>query len=56
MVFGGGGAAATVARSIDNTTRVLAGLRYSDPLQSFSLELSASLFRNGKDTLTVQNR
>jgi MtrB/PioB family decaheme-associated outer membrane protein len=58
MVFGGGdgGGNVDIPESIDyNTHDILAGLQYSDPLTSFNLQLSASLFRNGIDTMTVQN-
>jgi MtrB/PioB family decaheme-associated outer membrane protein len=58
MVFGGGdgGGNVDIPESIDyNTHDVLAGLQYNDPLTSFNLQLSASLFRNGIDTMTVQN-
>ncbi len=58
MVFGGvdGGGNVDITEAIDyNTHDVLAGLQYNDPLTSFNLQLSASLFRNGIDTMTVQN-
>ena len=58
MVFGGGdgGGNIDVTEAIDyNTHDILAGLQYGDPLTSFNLQLSASLFRNGIDTMTVQN-
>ena len=53
MVFGGGGGGGNIEspESIDYTTHeFLAGLRYNDPVQSFNLELSASLFRNDLST------
>ena len=58
MVFGGGdgGGNVDITEPIDyNTHDILGGLRYSDPQTSFDLQLSASLFRNGIDTMTVQN-
>jgi MtrB/PioB family decaheme-associated outer membrane protein len=58
MVFGGGdgGGNVDIAEAIDYKTHdVLAGLQYSDPQTSFNLQLSASLFRNGIDTMSVQN-
>ena len=58
MVFGGGdgGGNVDITESIDyNTHDILAGLQYNDPQSSFNLQLSASLFRNGIDTMTVQN-
>jgi MtrB/PioB family decaheme-associated outer membrane protein len=58
MVFGGadGGGNVDITESIDyNTHDLLAGLRYNDPQTSFNLQVSASLFRNGFDTMTVQN-
>ena len=53
MVFGGGGGGGNIEspESIENTTHeFFAGLRYNDPVQSFNLELSASLFRNDLST------
>lgn len=58
MVFGGGGGGGNIEipESIDNTTHeIFAGLRYADPVQSFNVELSASLYRNGMSTYTVEN-
>ena len=58
MVFGGsdGGGNVDITESIDyNTHDILAGLQYNDPQSSFNLQLSASLFRNGIDTMSVQN-
>ncbi len=58
MVFGGsdGGGNIDITESIDyNTHDILTGLQYSDPQSSFNLQLSASLFRNGIDTMSVQN-
>lgn len=58
MVFGGGdgGGNVDITEAIDyNTHDILAGLQYNDPLTSFNLQLSASLFRNGIDTMSVQN-
>lgn len=58
MVFGGGGGGGNIEipESIDSATHeILAGLRYNDAVQSFNLDLSASLFRNDITTMTVQN-
>jgi len=58
MVFGSGdgGGNVDVPESIDyNTHDILAGLQYNDPQTSLNLQLSASLFRNGIDTMSVQN-
>jgi MtrB/PioB family decaheme-associated outer membrane protein len=58
MVFGGGdgGGNVDIPESIDyNTHDIVAGLQYNDQRTSFNLQLSASLFRNGIDTMTVQN-
>jgi hypothetical protein len=57
-VFGGGGGGGNVEspESIDNTTHELfAGVRYADPVQSFNLELSGSMYRNDINTYIVQN-
>lgn len=57
-VFGGGGGGGNIetAESIDYTTHdLLAGLQFADSLQSFNLQLAASLFRNNIDTLTIEN-
>jgi MtrB/PioB family decaheme-associated outer membrane protein len=58
MVFGGGdgGGNADITEAIDYDTHdAIAGLQYNDPLSSFNLQLSASLFRNGIDTMRVEN-
>jgi predicted porin len=58
MVFGGGdgGGNVDITEAIDYSTHdFLGGLLYSDPQTSLDLQLSASLFRNGIDTMTVQN-
>ena len=58
MVFGGGdgGGNIDITEAINsNTHDILAGLQYNDPQTSFNLQLSASLFRNGLDTMSVQN-
>jgi hypothetical protein len=58
MVFGGGGGGGNieVAESIDYATHdFVAGLQFSDAVQSFNLRASASFFRNELDTMTVQN-
>jgi MtrB/PioB family decaheme-associated outer membrane protein len=58
MVFGGGdgGGNVDITESIDyNTHDILAGLQYNDPQTSLNLQLSGSLFRNGIDTMSVQN-
>ena len=58
MIFGSGDGGGNIEspESIDNTTHeFFAGLRYNDPVQSFNLELSASLYRNDRSTMTVQN-
>ncbi|MGB0128663.1 MAG: MtrB/PioB family outer membrane beta-barrel protein, partial [Rhodocyclaceae bacterium] len=57
-VFGGGGGGGNIetAESIDYTTHdLLAGVQFADTLNSLNLQLSASLFRNNIDTLTIQN-
>jgi len=58
MVFGGGdgGGNIDVTEAIDyNTHDILAGLQYNDPQTNFNLQLSGSLFRNGIDTMSVEN-
>jgi MtrB/PioB family decaheme-associated outer membrane protein len=58
MVFGGGdgGGNVDITEAIDyNTHDILAGLQYNDSQTSFNLQLSGSLFRNGIDTMSVQN-
>jgi len=58
LVSGGGGGTGGVEipESIDyNTHDFLAGIQFSDPLNSANLQASASLFRNNIDTMRVQN-
>lgn len=58
MVWGGGDGGGNIAspESLDNTTHeFFAGLGYADLVQSFNLELSASLYRNDMSTYTVEN-
>jgi hypothetical protein len=48
--------AVEIAEPIDYTTHdLLAGLQYTDTLNAFNLRLSASLFRNNIDTLSVDS-
>ncbi|TRZ67917.1 MAG: hypothetical protein D4S02_04450 [Rhodocyclaceae bacterium] len=52
---GNGTAPIEITEPIDYQTHdFLAGLQYVDPLNSFNLQLAASYFRNGIDTLTFQ--
>ncbi len=58
MVFGGGGGGGDIEfnESIDyNTVDLLAGVQHVDPLNSFNFQLSASMFRNDIDTMTIEN-
>lgn len=56
-VWGGGGGTSPIEipEPVDNKTHdLLTGLRYTDALNAFNLQLSASVFRNTNDTLTFQ--
>jgi hypothetical protein len=58
MVFGGGGGGGNIEipQSIDYETHdFVAGLQYAGERNSFNVRASASFFRNGLDTMTVQN-
>ena len=58
MVQGGGGGAGNIdiPESIDyNTIDFLAGLNYTDALNSANLTAAVSLFRNNISTLTIEN-
>ena len=53
---GGGTGGVETAESIDyRTIDLLAGLQYSDTLNSFNFTLASSIFRNGVGTLTIEN-
>ena len=53
---GGGTGGVETPESIDyRTVDLLAGLQYSDTLNSVNLTLSSSLFRNNINTLTIEN-
>jgi hypothetical protein len=57
-VFGGGGGGGNIEipQSIDYETQdIVAGVQYAGERNSFNLRASASFFRNGIDTMTVQN-
>jgi hypothetical protein len=58
MVFGGGGGGGNIEipQSIDYETQdFVAGVQYAGERNSFNVRASASFFRNGFDTLAVQN-
>ena len=58
MVFGGGGGGGNfeAPQSIDYETQdFVAGVQFAGERNSFNLRASASFFRNGIDTMTVQN-
>jgi hypothetical protein len=58
LVSGGGGGTGGVetAESIDYSTHdFLAGLQYSNAVQSLNVTVAASVFRNNINTLTIQN-
>ncbi len=58
LTFGAGDGSGNIddPESIDtNTHDIVGGVQFNDALQSFNLQLSASLFRNAIDTMTVQN-
>lgn len=53
---GGGTGGVETPESIDyRTVDLLAGLQYSDTLNSLNLTLASSIFRNGINTLTIEN-
>lgn len=53
---GGGTGGVEISESIDyDTSDFLAGIQYSDKLNSFNVQASASLFRNNAGTMTVEN-